>query len=312
MNAFVKVEPERGAARHARAALSLQAARFPVAGRRDRHRAAGAGDRARPGGVAAGHHPLRERPAAGRVAAIGRLSLPSDRSFETLRAGAAAHRRAARARHRTSSSTRATSTPASSIRSDRPTSEFSIRSTAAPELGDYLKLALRYLPAERRQPRHAASTSRSGTVALNPTLDARRQRIHPAGRRAHPRPATTTCCSCSAWSIPLRGWRQMLSVVTVFTIAHSFTLIGSAFDLAPAGSWFPPFVETAIAASIVYMALENIIGVEARAARPRHRPVRPGPRLRLLVRAAARTSSSPAPTCWCRCSRSTSASRSAS
>jgi hypothetical protein len=62
--------------------------------------------------------------------------------------------------------------------------------------------------------------------------------------------------------VPLRGWRQILSVVTVFTIAHSFTLLGSAFDLAPSGVWFPPFVETAIAASIVYMALENIVGVD--------------------------------------------------
>src|SRR6185437_13735717 len=36
---------------------------------------------------------------------------------------------------------------------------------------------------------------------------------------------------------------------------------GTAFDLAPSGAWFPPFVETAIAASIVYMALENIMGI---------------------------------------------------
>jgi len=49
-------------------------------------------------------------------------------------------------------------------------------------------------------------------------------------------------------------------VITVFTVAHSFTLLGSAFNLAPSGTWFPPFVETAIAASIVYMALENIMG----------------------------------------------------
>src|SRR5207244_7989016 len=62
--------------------------------------------------------------------------------------------------------------------------------------------------------------------------------------------------------IPLRGWRQVLAVVTTFTVAHSFTLIGSAFHLAPAGAWFPPFVEMTIAASIVYMALENIMGIE--------------------------------------------------
>ena len=36
------------------------------------------------------------------------------------------------------------------------------------------------------------------------------------------------------------------------------TLIASAFGLAPDALWFPPLVETLIAASIVYMALENI------------------------------------------------------
>jgi len=64
--------------------------------------------------------------------------------------------------------------------------------------------------------------------------------------------------------IPLRSWRPMVAIVTTFTIAHSFTLIGAAFGLAPSGSWFPPFVESAIAASIVYMALENIMGADLR------------------------------------------------
>jgi hypothetical protein len=52
------------------------------------------------------------------------------------------------------------------------------------------------------------------------------------------------------------------AIVTIFTVAHSFTLIGAAFGLSPSGQWFPPFVETIIAASIVYMALENIIGAD--------------------------------------------------
>jgi hypothetical protein len=42
------------------------------------------------------------------------------------------------------------------------------------------------------------------------------------------------------------------------------TLLGSAYSLAPEGAWFPPFVETVIAASIVYMALENIVGADLR------------------------------------------------
>jgi hydrogenase/urease accessory protein HupE len=61
--------------------------------------------------------------------------------------------------------------------------------------------------------------------------------------------------------IPFATLRQVIPIITAFTVAHSFTLIGSAFGLAPSGVWFPPFVETAIAASIVYMALENIVGV---------------------------------------------------
>ena len=43
-------------------------------------------------------------------------------------------------------------------------------------------------------------------------------------------------------------------------MGHSVTLIGTAYNLAPIGAWFPPFIETAIAASIFYMAIENIIG----------------------------------------------------
>jgi HupE / UreJ protein len=56
----------------------------------------------------------------------------------------------------------------------------------------------------------------------------------------------------------------LIAVITAFTVAHSITLIGTAYGLAPAGHWFPPFVETAIAMSIVYMALENIVGANLR------------------------------------------------
>jgi hypothetical protein len=59
--------------------------------------------------------------------------------------------------------------------------------------------------------------------------------------------------------IPFRRLRSLVIVVTSFTIAHSVTLIASAYDLAPDSLWFPPFVETVIAISIVYMAFENIV-----------------------------------------------------
>ncbi|MBV8841670.1 MAG: HupE/UreJ family protein [Bryobacterales bacterium] len=60
--------------------------------------------------------------------------------------------------------------------------------------------------------------------------------------------------------IPYRKFRALIPIVTAFTVAHSITLIASAYDLAPSVLWFPPLIETLIAASIVYMALENITG----------------------------------------------------
>ena len=60
--------------------------------------------------------------------------------------------------------------------------------------------------------------------------------------------------------IPFRGFRKLIPVVTSFTVAHSITLIASAYNLAPDFLWFPPLIETLIAMSIVYMALENIVG----------------------------------------------------
>jgi HupE / UreJ protein len=60
--------------------------------------------------------------------------------------------------------------------------------------------------------------------------------------------------------IPFRRFRALVPVVTAFTVAHSITLIASAYNLAPDALWFPPLIEMLIAASIVYMALENIVG----------------------------------------------------
>lgn len=60
--------------------------------------------------------------------------------------------------------------------------------------------------------------------------------------------------------IPFRRFRSLIPIVTSFTVAHSITLIASAYNLAPDALWFPPLIETLIAASIVYMALENIVG----------------------------------------------------
>jgi hypothetical protein len=60
--------------------------------------------------------------------------------------------------------------------------------------------------------------------------------------------------------IPFRRIRPMIAIITSFTVAHSITLFASAFGLVPDALWFPPLIETLIAASIVYMAFENIVG----------------------------------------------------
>ena len=60
--------------------------------------------------------------------------------------------------------------------------------------------------------------------------------------------------------IPFRRFTSLITIVTAFTVAHSITLIASAYDFGPDSLWFPPLIETLIAMSIVYMALENIVG----------------------------------------------------
>jgi hypothetical protein len=62
--------------------------------------------------------------------------------------------------------------------------------------------------------------------------------------------------------IPFRRIRPLVAIVTAFTVAHSITLLASAAGFAPDALWFPPLIEVLIAASIVYMAIENIVGAK--------------------------------------------------
>jgi hypothetical protein len=64
--------------------------------------------------------------------------------------------------------------------------------------------------------------------------------------------------------IPFRRFQRLMVVVTAFTMAHSITLIASAYNLAPDTLWFPPLIELLIALSILYMAVENIVSPQLR------------------------------------------------
>ncbi len=59
--------------------------------------------------------------------------------------------------------------------------------------------------------------------------------------------------------LPVRRWRSLVAIITAFTLAHSLTLGAAALGLAPDAGWFPPLVEMLIAASIVWLAIENIV-----------------------------------------------------
>jgi hypothetical protein len=136
-------------------------------------------------------------------------------------------------------------------------SEFSIHPRLA-RLGLQVVIALRFLPpggAERAFELHGDP----GIVRLDP-------RWHQAALRFvelgffHILDGTDHLLFIACLVIPFRRLRPLVIIVTAFTIAHSITLVSAAFGLGPDGLWFPPLVETLIAASILYMALENIVG----------------------------------------------------
>jgi hypothetical protein len=181
--------------------------------------------------------------------ALGRLTLPSDRSFESY-PDAVAHV----ARPITSGTSIFVDQGyldvhfAYSISS--PNSHFMIQTAVAPELKNYLKFAIRYLPLTD-EGRAMMITSRSGRVALNPTWYQAAAGFATLGI-VHILSGIDHLLFLLCLLIPVRS-------------GHSITLVGSAYDLAPAGAWFPPLVETLIAASILYMAIENILGRNLRA-----------------------------------------------
>jgi hypothetical protein len=142
------------------------------------------------------------------------------------------------------------------IQSDRST--FSIRPSLA-RLGVRVVTVLRYQPPAGAE-RAFELTGDPGLVRMDPSWFQAAWRFVQLGF-LHILDGTDHLLFLACLVIPFRRFRSLVLIVTAFTIAHSITLIASAFDLAPGGLWFPPLVETLIAVSILYMALENIAGV---------------------------------------------------
>jgi hypothetical protein len=186
-----------------------------------------------------------------------RVSLPSDRSFSSY-AGALAH---------TSGQPLASDTQLMwkqamldvvleyPITSDR--ARFSIQPALA-RLGVRTTTVLRFIPPNGPE-RAFEYLGDPGLVRLDP-------RWHQAALRfielgfTHILDGIDHLLFIFCLVIPFRKIRPLVAIITSFTVAHSITLIASAIGLAPDALWFPPLIEVLIALSIVYMALENIIG----------------------------------------------------
>jgi len=143
-----------------------------------------------------------------------------------------------------------------------PQSLFTVRTFVAADLGDISKLVVRYLPLNEPS-RAFVITPARGRVPLSPRWYQAAGSFVVLGI-GHILSGMDHLLFLFCLIIPYRSFRGLIAVITAFTIAHSITLLGTAYGLAPAGHWFPPFVEMAIAMSIVYMALENIVGADLR------------------------------------------------
>jgi hypothetical protein len=143
-----------------------------------------------------------------------------------------------------------------------PKSVFSIQTTVGADLGDYVRLTIRYIPLGETA-RAMMITGASGRVALAPAWYQAAGGFVRLGIE-HILSGIDHLLFLLCLVIPFRRVWGLIPVITAFTVGHSITLIGTAYNIAPVGAWFPPFIEMAIAVSIVYMALENIVGASLR------------------------------------------------
>jgi hypothetical protein len=142
-------------------------------------------------------------------------------------------------------------------------SDFSLDMQLAPGLRGRLKLIVRFLPPDgtvRAYELHGGA----GRVMLDP-------RWHQAAWTfvrfgfSHILDGLDHLLFLLCLVMPFRriSW-TLVGVITSFTVAHSITLIAAAYGMVPRGTWFPPLVEALIAASIIYMAIENVLRASLR------------------------------------------------
>jgi len=194
----------------------------------------------------------------------GRIALPSDRSFESFEKALAA------------------------VRGERlPIAtdvywnqgyfdallEYTLKSANKPDLGvdfrvapglrDRLRLDLRFITGSGDVRAYELTTG-GGPVTLDPRWHQAAWTFTVSGFR-HILGGVDHLLFLLCLVLPFRriGW-PLVGVVTAFTVAHSITLGAAAFGLAPSAPAFPLLVEVLIAASIIYMAIENLFAPKLR------------------------------------------------
>ena len=145
------------------------------------------------------------------------------------------------------------------IRSDR--SQFSIRPQLE-RLGIKVNVVLRFLPPSG-EARAFDLHGDPGRVLLDPRwYQAALSFVHSGF--VHILGGTDHLLFLLCLVVPFRRFWPLAAIVTAFTVAHSITLIATALGHGPDALWFPPLIEVLIAASIFYMALENVLGPRLR------------------------------------------------
>ena len=139
-----------------------------------------------------------------------------------------------------------------------PRSTFSLDFHVSPGLGDRLKLDLRHVARDGSVRAYELPTG-SGEVVLDPRWHQAAWSFVKSGF-AHILDGLDHLLFLLCLVLPFRriDWR-LAGMVTSFTVAHSVTLVAAAYGLVPSDPWFPPLVETLIAVSILYTAVENVV-----------------------------------------------------
>lgn len=185
-----------------------------------------------------------------------RLSLPSDRSFTTFDS-AAVHVAGGLPSDTQLLWQQAMLDVEMEVPIHDANARFSINPTLA-RLGVRTNTVLRFLPASGGE-RAFEYVGDPGVVQLDPRWHQAALRFVALGFE-HILDGIDHLLFVFCLVIPFRKIRPLVAIITSFTVAHSITLIASAAGMAPDGLWFPPLIEVLIALSIVYMALENIVG----------------------------------------------------